>query len=214
MIMVKLDIFSDPICPWCYIGKSYLDRALEKVGNHPFTIQWHPFQLNPEMPREGMDRKKYLETKFGSKDLVVKAYTPVLEHAGSAGLNLKLENITKTPNTLSAHRLIFWAWQEGVRHAVIRALFRAYFVDGRDIGKNSVLVDISHDTGISRDLIIRLLEGKNDHQHVIELDNAARKMGIISAPTFILNGKHVITGAQNVEFWSNIITEIKINMGV
>ena len=144
--MVKLDIFSDPICPWCYIGKSYLDRALEKVGNHPFTIQWYPFQLNPEMPREGMDRKKYLETKFGSKDLVVKAYTPVLEHAGFAGLNLKLENITKTPNTLSAHRLIFWAWHEGVQHAVVSALFRAYFVDGRDIGKNSVLVDISHDT--------------------------------------------------------------------
>ena len=101
-----------------------------------------------------------------------------------------------------------------MQHAVVSALFRAYFVDGRDIGKNSVLVDISHDTGISRDLIIRLLEGKNDHQHVIELDNAARKMGINSIPTFILNGKHVITGAQNVEFWSNLITEIKINMGV
>ena len=98
--MIKLDIFSDPICPWCYIGKSYLDRALEKVGNHPFNIQWHPFQLNPEMPQEGVDRKQYLETKFGSKDLAVKAYTPVLEHAGSAGLTLKLENITKTPNTL------------------------------------------------------------------------------------------------------------------
>ena len=145
--------------------------------------------------------------------MVVKAYTPVLEHAGSAGLNLKLENITKTPNTLSAHRLIFRAWQEGVQHAVVSALFRAYFVDGRDIGKNSVLVDISHDTGINRDLIIRLLEGNNDHQHVIELDNAARKMGINSAPTFILNGKHVITGAQNVEFWSNIIRN-KNNIGI
>ena len=158
--MVKLDIFSDPICPWCYIGKSYLDRALEKVGNHPFNIQWYPFQLNPEMPLEGVDRKKYLETKFGSKDLAVKAYTPVLEHADSAGLNLKLENIIKTPNTLSAHRLIFWAWQEGVQNAVVSALFRAYFVDGRDIGEDSVLIDISHDTGINRDLIIRLLSGK------------------------------------------------------
>ena len=212
--MMKLDIFSDPICPWCYIGKSYLDRALEKVGNHPFSIQWHPFQLNPEMPLEGVDRKKYLETKFGGRDLAVKAYTPVLEHAALAGLNLKLEDITKTPNTLSSHRLIFWAWQEGVQNAVVSALFKAYFVEGRDIGKNAVLIDISHNAGISRDLVSRLLAGKNDFEQVIELDKAARKMGINSAPTFILNGKHVITGAQNVEFWSNLITEVKDNIGI
>ena len=166
------------------------------------------------MPLEGVDRKKYLETKFGNKDLAVKAYTPVLEHAGSAGLNLKLENITKTPNTLSAHRLIFWAWQEGVQNAVVSALFRAYFIDGRDIGEHSVLTDISHETGLSRELIVRLLAGKNDHQHVIKLDHAARKMGINSAPTFILNGKHVITGAQNVDFWSNLITEVKVSIAI
>ena len=212
--MVKLDIFSDPVCPWCYIGKSYLDRALEKAGNHPFNIQWHPFQLNPEMPLEGVNRKKYLETKFGSRDLAVKAYTPVLEHADLAGLNLKLEDIEKTPNTLSSHRLIFWAWQEGVQNAVISALFKAYFVEGRDIGKNAVLIDISHNAGIGRDLVSRLLEGKNDLEQVIEQDKAARKMGINSAPTFILNRKHVITGAQNVEFWSNLITEVKHNIGI
>ena len=212
--MVKLDIFSDPVCPWCYIGKSYLDRALEKAGNHPFNIQWHPFQLNPEMPLEGVNRKKYLETKFGSRDLAVKAYTPVLEHAALAGLNLKLEDIEKTPNTLSSHRLIFWAWQEGVQNAVVSALFKAYFTEGRDIGKNAVLIDISHNAGISRDLVSRLLAGQNDLEQVIELDKAARKMGVNSAPTFILNGKHVITGAQNVEFWSNLITEVKDNIGI
>jgi predicted DsbA family dithiol-disulfide isomerase len=211
--MMQLDIFSDPICPWCYIGKSYLDRALEKVGNHPFSIQWHPFQLNPEMPIEGVDRKKYLETKFGSRDLADKAYKPVLEHANLAGLNLNLEDIAKTPNTISSHRLILWAWQEGVQNVVVSALFKAYFVEGRDIGKNAVLVDISHNAGISGDLVSRLLAGKNDLEKVIELDNAARKMGVNSAPTFILNGKHVITGAQNVEFWSNLIIEVKDNIG-
>ena len=211
--MMQLDIFSDPICPWCYIGKSYLDRALEKVGNHPFSIQWHPFQLNPEMPIEGVDRKKYLETKFGSRDLADKAYKPVLEHANLAGLNLNLEDIAKTPNTISSHRLILWAWQEGVQNVVVSALFKAYFVEGRDIGKNAVLVDISHNAGISGDLVSRLLAGKNDLEKVIELDNAARKMGVNSAPTFILNGKHVITCAQNVEFWSNLIIEVKDNIG-
>jgi predicted DsbA family dithiol-disulfide isomerase len=165
------------------------------------------------MPIEGVDRKKYLETKFGSRDLADKAYKPVLEHANLAGLNLNLEDIAKTPNTISSHRLILWAWQEGVQNVVVSALFKAYFVEGRDIGKNAVLVDISHNAGISGDLVSRLLAGKNDLEKVIELDNAARKMGVNSAPTFILNGKHVITGAQNVEFWSNLIIEVKDNIG-
>ena len=212
--MVKLDIFSDPICPWCYIGKSYLDRALEKAGDHPFNIQWHPFQLNPEMPLLGVERKEYLERKFGNKDLVIKAYAPVLKHAALAGINLKLEKITKTPNTLSAHRLIFWAWQEGVQNAVVSAIFKAYFVEGKDIGSNAVLVDISHNTGIDKVLVERLLKGTNDQDHVIQTDNGARKMGINSAPTFILNGKHVITGAQNVEFWSNLIIEVNVKLGI
>ena len=212
--MVKLDIFSDPICPWCYIGKSYLDRALEKAGNHPFNIQWHPFQLNPEMPLQGVDRREYLERKFGNKDLAIKAYTPVLEHAALAGLNLKLEKIMKTPNTLSAHRLIFWAWQEGVQNAVVSAIFKAYFVEGKDIGENTVLVDISHNTGIDKTLVDRLLTGTNDQELVIETDKGAREMGINSAPTFILNGKHVITGAQNVDFWSNLIKEVKVSLGI
>ena len=212
--MVKLDIFSDPICPWCYIGKSYLDRALEKAGNHPFNIQWHPFQLNPEMPLQGIDRREYLERKFGNKDLAIKAYAPVLEHAALAGLNLKLEKIMKTPNTLSAHRLIFWAWQEGVQNAVVSAMFKAYFVEGKDIGDNTVLVDISHNTGIDKILVDRLLKGTNDQEYVIETDKGAREMGINSAPTFILNGKHVITGAQNVDFWSNLINEVKVSVGI
>ena len=212
--MVKLDIFSDPICPWCYIGKSYLDRALEKAGNHPFNIQWHPYQLNPEMPLQGVDRREYLERKFGNKDLAIKAYAPVLEHAALAGLSLKLEKIMKTPNTLSAHRLIFWAWQEGVQNAVVSAIFKAYFVEGKDIGENNVLVNISHNTGIDKILVDRLLTGTNDREHVIETDKGAREMGINSAPTFILNGKHVITGAQNVDFWSNLINEVKVSLGI
>ena len=120
----------------------------------------------------------------------------------------------RPPNTLSSHRLILWAWQEGVQNAVVSALFKAYFVEGRDIGKNAVLVDISHKAGISGDLVSRLLAGKNDLEKVIELDKAARKMGVNSAPTFILNGKHVITGAQNVEFWSNLIIEVKESIGL
>jgi predicted DsbA family dithiol-disulfide isomerase len=101
-----------------------------------------------------------------------------------------------------------------VQNAVVSAIFKAYFVEGKDIGENNVLVDISHNTGIDKILVDRLLKGTNDQEHVIETDKGAREMGINSAPTFILNGKHVITGAQNVDFWSNLINEIKVSLGI
>ena len=107
--MVKLDIISDPICPWCYIGKTLLDEALKKRPDHPFTVEWHPYQLNPDMPPEGMDRHAYLEAKFGGKQGAVKAYAPVLERAEQAGLTIDFAAIKRTPNTLDAHRLIHWA---------------------------------------------------------------------------------------------------------
>jgi len=107
--MVKLDIISDPICPWCYIGKANLDAALAQFPDHPFTIEWHPFQLNPDMPAGGMDRKTYLETKFGGKAAAAKAYAPVVAHAEKAGLTINFEAMQVTPNTIDAHRLIHWA---------------------------------------------------------------------------------------------------------
>ena len=137
--MVKLDILSDPICPWCYIGKANLDRALSKHPDHPFEIEWHPFQLNPTMPAEGMDRREYLETKFGGKENAVRVYSNIAEAAKVAGLNINFEGIKTTPNTINAHRLIHWAGLEGRQTAVVSKLFKAYFVEGRDIGSNDVL---------------------------------------------------------------------------
>ena len=116
---VKLDILSDPICPWCYIGKTYLDAALAENPNHPFAIEWHPFQLNPEMPAGGMDRRAYLEGKFGGKEAAVKADAPVVEHAKAAGLTINFEAMKRTPNTIDAHRLIHWAGIEGRQIAAV-----------------------------------------------------------------------------------------------
>ncbi|MEL6610426.1 MAG: DsbA family protein, partial [Pseudomonadota bacterium] len=103
--MIKLDIISDPICPWCYIGKTLLDEALKARPDHPFEMEWHPFQLNPDMPEGGMDRKEYLEAKFGGKEGAIRAYAPVLERAEAAGLKIDFAAIPRTPNTLDAHRL-------------------------------------------------------------------------------------------------------------
>ena len=145
---IKLDIMSDPICPWCYIGKAHLDRALEAHPDHRFVIEWHPFQLNPDMPAGGMDRRAYLEGKFGGKEGAVRAYAPVVENAAKAGLKIDFEGMKRTPNTLDAHRLIHWAGIEGKQTAAVSALFTAYFVDARDIGDHEVLADIADSIGM------------------------------------------------------------------
>jgi predicted DsbA family dithiol-disulfide isomerase len=206
--MVKLDIMSDPICPWCYIGKANLDRALEQRPDHPFLITWHPFQLNPDMPAGGMDRRAYLETKFGGKEGAVKAYAPVVENAEAAGLKINLEAIEKTPNTLDAHRLIHWAGIEGHQNAVVDALFMAYFVEGRDIGDPDVLADIADTSGMDASVVLRLLATEEDRREIVERDAAARGMGVTSVPTFIVAGKHAVPGAQPTELWLRVLDDL------
>lgn len=206
--MIPLDIFSDPICPWCYIGKAYLDKALQDRPDHPFEIRWRPFQLNPDMPKAGMDRREYLETKFGGKDGAIRAYAPVVEHAEQAGLKINLEGIQRTPNTRDAHRLIHWAGVEGVQTAVVSSLFRAYFVDGRDIGDREVLADIADAASLDAALIQKLMNSDADEKDIVEQDATARGMGISSVPTFIVAQQHAVPGAQQPELWARVIDEL------
>lgn len=207
--MIQLDIFSDPICPWCYIGKSYLDRALEANPDHPFNIRWLPFMLNPEMPAAGMDRRAYLEGKFGGKQGAVQAYLPVEDHAEKAGLDMHLDQIARTPNTIDAHRLIHWAGIEGQQTPVVSGLFRAYFVEGRDIGDHEVLADVADMNGMDASVVLRLLASQEDRREIVERDASARGMGINSVPTFIVAGKHAVPGAQPPELWSRVIAELR-----
>ncbi|WP_299559248.1 DsbA family oxidoreductase [uncultured Sulfitobacter sp.] len=205
---VKLDIMSDPICPWCYIGKAHLDRALAQHPDHPFLIEWHPFQLNPDMPKAGMDRRAYLEAKFGGKEGAVKAYAPVVEHAEKAGLNINFEAMKRTPNTMDAHRLIHWAGIEGRQTAAVSALFKAHFVDARDIGSAEVLADIADGIEMNASVVGRLLETDADLDDISERDAHSRSMGISSVPTFIVGGRHAVPGAQPPELWAQVIAEM------
>jgi predicted DsbA family dithiol-disulfide isomerase len=205
---IKLDIMSDPICPWCYIGKAHLDRALQDHPNHPFAIEWHPFQLNPEMPREGMDRRAYLEGKFGGKEGAVRAYAPVVEHAEKAGLNINFEAMQRTPNTLDAHRLIHWAGIEGRQTAAVSALFKAYFVAARDIGDAEVLADIADSIEMDAAVVTRLLKSDVDAQDIRDRDAHSRKMGVNSVPTFIIANAHAVPGAQPPELWAQVIADL------
>ncbi|EIE52296.1 DsbA family oxidoreductase [Salipiger aestuarii] len=206
--MVTLDIFSDPICPWCYIGKARLDAALIEAPGHPFTIRWRPFMLNPDMPAGGVDRRTYLETKFGGKQAAVDAYLPVAQEAEATGLNMRLDAITHTPSTLDAHRLIHWAGIEGVQTAVVSSLFAAYFTEGRDIGDHEVLGDIADACGLDASVVLRLLGSDADKREIVEMDATARGMGVTAVPTFVVAGKHAVPGAQATELWSKVIAEV------
>lgn len=211
---VKLDILSDPICPWCYIGKANLEAALAAEGENPFVIEWHPFQLNPDMPEGGMDRRDYLEAKFGGKEAAVRAYTPVVDHAAKAGLTLNFEAMQRTPNTLDAHRLIHWAGIEGVQNAAVDALFRAYFVDGRDIGDTEVLADIADTIGMDAGVVMKLLKSDADRDAIRARDAHSRQMGVNSVPTFIVAGKHAVPGAQPPDLWRKVIAELNAGSAV
>lgn len=205
---IKLDIMSDPICPWCYIGKTHLDKALAAHPNHPFKIEWHPFQLNPDMPRAGMDRRAYLEGKFGGKDGAVRAYAPVVEHAEAAGLKIDFEGMKRTPNTLDAHRLIHWAGIEDRQIAAVSALFKAYFVEARDIGDHDVLADIADGIEMDAAVVRKLLQSDADEEDIRARDAHSRSMGVNSVPTFIVAGKHAVPGAQPPELWTKVIGEL------
>lgn len=210
--MVKLDIISDPICPWCFIGKTLLDRALEAEPEHPFEIEWHPFQLNPDMPMEGMDRREYLERKFGGKEAAVKVYAQIDQHARDVGLELDLGGIKRTPNTLNAHRLIHWAGIEQRQSMIVSAMFRAYFKEGRDISDVEVLADLADTCGMDASLVQRLLATDEDLEGIREKDAGFRKMGVNSVPTFIVAGQHAVPGAQSPEMWRKVIADIKAQL--
>ena len=207
--MIRLDIFSDPVCPWCFIGKHNLFTALSGVDEELFSIEWHPFQLNPNMPEGGMDRREYLETKFGGKEGAIQAYLPIVEHANATGLTINFEAITKTPNTLKAQCLINWAKLEGCQNELIQALFEAYFCHGKDIGDTAVLIDIAGECGMNADVVKRLFASGQDQLEMQERDASARDMGVRAVPTFIVAGQHVVSGAQSVEMWQSVIEDIQ-----
>lgn len=206
--MIKLDILSDPICPWCLIGKTRLEKALAEIPNHPFVIEWHPFQLNPDMPGDGMDRRTYLETKFGGKERAVKVYSEIDQHARDEGLDLDFGAIQRTPNTINAHRLIHWAGIEQKQDEMVNALFDAYFKEGRDIGDDEVLCDLADGIGMDAAVVAKLLKSDADADMIRQRDAHSRQMGVNSVPTFIVDNRHAVPGAQPADLWLKVITEL------
>ncbi len=194
---MQIDIFFDLVCPWCFIGKHRMDRALAERPSLPVELNWQPFQLNPGMPPGGMDRRDYLSAKFGGSGRAAQIYAMVAETAERDGLCLELDAIHRTPNTLDAHRLVRFATRRGRDPAIVaESIFKAYFQQGRDIGDRKTLADIAESLGLDRDAVVDHLAGRTDINHIRAADAAARRMGIQAVPCFVFDRRYALSGAQ------------------
>jgi predicted DsbA family dithiol-disulfide isomerase len=203
-----LTIVSDVICPWCFVAKKNLEKALELAGNDlAVKITWRPFDLNPGMPKEGLNRRAYRSKKFGSWEQSQNLDAQVASAGKLAGITFHHDLIELTPNTFNAHRLIWLAGEEGVQDAVVEALFRAYFVEGRDVGDTKVLAEIAKQTGLSDTVVAAFLEGTSGTEEVRLEANAAKMGGISGVPTFILDGEELFSGAMKPEYMAARLQE-------
>jgi predicted DsbA family dithiol-disulfide isomerase len=192
----NLTIVSDVICPWCFVAKKNLEKALE-IANPELQVEitWRPFELNPGMPEEGMNRREYRSKKFGSWENSQSLDAQVTAAAKLVGLTIRYDLMARTPNTFNAHRLIWLAQKEGAQGAVVESLFRAYFTEGRDVGDTSVLIDIAKEAGIAEErarAFLESAEGTDEVRHEMQTGMAS---GISSVPTFLFDGEALFSGA-------------------
>ncbi len=206
--MIRLDIFSDIVCPWCYIGKTHLDRALESRANHPFRIEWHPFQLNPDMPKGGVGHVDYLASKFGGRDRALSMMQSVARAAKEAGAEMEIDRVAHLPNTMDAHRLIHWAGVEGRQTAMVARLFRAHWREGADVGDAATLARLAGEVGMDGAAVARLLASDADRDDLMARDADARAKGVSAVPTFLIAQHYVVSGAQPVHLWQGVIDEL------
>jgi predicted DsbA family dithiol-disulfide isomerase len=206
-----IDVISDVVCPWCYIGKRRLSAALSRVaqrhGDVDFRVSWHPFQLNPDLPAEGMDRQRYLEDKFGGPERAAEVYARVREAGASVGLAFDFERILRQPNTLDAHRLVNWAQRQGAGDALVEALFRAFFIDGRYLGDHETLAVIAGAAGFDAGAARSMLAATEGVDEVRSMDARVRELGVTGVPFFIFDDRFAVSGAQEPEALVGVIEE-------
>ena len=202
---LTVDVISDVVCPWCYIGKRRLEAALARLRETepdlPVQVRWHPFQLNPGVPREGIDRREYLEAKFGGPERAKQIYARVSAAGATVDIPFAFDAIERQPNTLDAHRLIAWAQarHEGDPDALVENLFRAYFVEGRFLGDHEELVGQATAAGYDADDARKFLASDAREAEVVHADQRARAHGVSGVPFFIFGGKTALSGAHEPE---------------
>ena len=208
---LTIDVISDVVCPWCFIGRRRLGAALARLAaEEPRArplVSWHPFQLNPDLPREGIDRSVYLAEKFGGARPAAEIYERVRAAGRSVGIDFAFERIARQPNTLDAHRLISWAQAQGSAEEVVERLFRAYFLEGRFIGDREVLAAIAGEAGLSAELARAHLASSEGAAAIAEMDRRTRELGVSGVPFFIFGGRLAVSGAQEPAVLVGAMTE-------
>ena len=201
---MQIDVFSDVVCPWCYIGKRHLEAALKQAGIGDAQIHWRAYQLNPDIPPAGLDRRRYLEEKFGGAEAVARIHERVSAAGQGAGIGFQFDKIVRSPNTFDAHRLLRLAAAQEKQQDVAEALFHAYFIDGRDIGDHGVLIDLATAVGLSGDLAA-WLAGGSESDGVRQDLAAAAQMGIGGVPFFVFANRYALSGAQPMEVFTQTL---------
>lgn len=195
---LSVEVISDVICPWCYVGKRRLEKAIASQERE-VQVRWLPFQLNPAMPKEGISRREYRTAKFGSWERSLELDAKVIAVGEAEGIHFAFDRIDRTPNTLDTHRFIWLAGEEGVQGAVVEALFRAYFTEGRDISLRQTLIGVVADAGLDRRKAEALLENDQEMEAIKEAEGEARHLRVEGVPFFIVNGRVALSGAQPPE---------------
>lgn len=211
MECIQIDVVSDVVCPWCYLGKARLEKAIEAVGNEVgVEVDWRPYQLNPDYPPEGVDHRRALAAKLGGQDNVDRAHAMLRDYGRAVGITFDFDAIKIGPNTLDAHRLIHWAKVDGLeaQDRVVAALFKANFEEGRNVGDPAVLLDIATDAGLERPVIASLLRSDADRDTVKAEIDAARQMGVSGVPFFIFDRQYGVSGAQTLEVLAEALRDI------
>ena len=193
---MKIDVVSDTVCPWCFIGKRRLEKALFERPDIEFEVRWHPFQLNPEMPLDGIDRQTYLNLKFGGSIPAQAVYNNILTAGASEDLDFNFDAISRMPNSLRSHRLVYFCRESKHQNMIAENLFRSYFFYGLDIGKIENLIQVAAESGLNSAEVERYLLSDDDSNLVQAKDKEARQMGISGVPCFIINNEFVVSGAQ------------------
>ncbi len=209
MTKVQLDIVSDVMCPWCYIGKRRLEQALETVDDIDVELRWRPYQLDATLPPEGRDRKEYLENKFGGPERAKEIYSRIEEAGKDEGLDFDFSAIGVSPNTIDAHRVIRWASNEGeeIQDKLVERLFKVFFMEGGNVGKHDVLIDAAKHAGMDASVVEALLATDKDRQEVEQEIATAQQMGVTGVPCFIINNKYAVMGAQQPEQIAGVIRQ-------
>ena len=206
--VLTIDVYSDVICPWCYVGKRRLERALQQIGDKAnVEVSWRPFQLNPTMPRDGMDRRAYLEAKFGTVEAYGQLEKQVSAAGSPEGMSFAFGKIARTPNTFLAHRVIWYAGQQGCQDTVMGSLFKGFFEEGADIGSPAVLARLAERVGLKAEMFLRSDEGTAEVQSE---EAVSRSLGIRAVPYFVLNQRYGISGAQPAEVLVTAIEKVRM----